>query len=476
MIIMKTTIKQKLMGIALSVLSITAFGQCAQITGLNVTYGANGTATITPSISGSTNPMLTTYYWQTSAGVSQTGWGSQGTFQFPANGFYNVCLTYNDSSTFCSQTYCDSVYITNMAATSCSAGFTYNTDSSCVTHFINTSVGSNLTYQWIINGTTYSTSINPNVSLPNGTYNAFLYTYSGGVFCDSTYQLVSVACGSTTPSGCNASYSYYRDSSCVTHFVNTSTGSNLSYSWNIDGTNYTTANPVVYLTSGYHSVTLYTFSNGVFCDSIGGNNSYLVNTCSTLPTLCNVNPNFTIFADSMNAGNYFAYNNSTASGPMTYLWDFGDGSTSNSVYPFHQYAVPGHYVICLTVTAQTGSVSCSGTYCDSSSVHRMASGFLMSQFQVLPQSVTGVKDQSIIKGFKAFPNPMADELSFEFELNSANHIMSYQLIDALGKVISKNNIVDSKTTINTSALDKGFYFLQIRDENGKAIKTTKLVK
>ena len=136
---MKTTMTQKLMGLALSLLSLTSFGQCAQITGLNVTYGANGTATIIPNMTGTTNPMLTTFYWQTSGGVSQTGWGSNETFQFPCNGYYWVCVQYNDSSSFCTDSFCESVNITNMWPTACSAGFSVYTDSSCVTDFVNTS-------------------------------------------------------------------------------------------------------------------------------------------------------------------------------------------------------------------------------------------------------------------------------------------------------------------------------------------------
>lgn len=477
--IMKTTITQKLMGLAFSLLSLASFGQCAQITGLNVTYGANGTATVIPSMTGSTSPMLTTYYWQSSAGVSQTGWGSQGEFQFPANGYYQVCVQYNDSSTFCTDYLCDSLHITNMSPNSCNAAFTYYTDSSCVTHFNNTSVGSNLTYQWVINGTTYTTSINPAVNLPNGNYNAFLYTYSNGVFCDSAYQNVYVNCGGGNPSGgCNASFSYYPDTtSCNTHFYNLSTGSNLTYEWRDMTGGFallsTLQNPSLTLSTGNHYIALYTYSNNQFCDSA----TALVSvTCSTLTPPCQANASFSLFADSTNTGNYFAYNLSSGTGSLSYLWDFGDGTTSTQQYPFHQYATPGHYVLCLTVTATNGSVTCSDTYCDSSSVHRMSSGFLMNQIQVIPQSVTSVKDQDLIKGFKTFPNPMGEELFIEIELNATSHTINYQLVDALGKVITKNSMTDSKATIKTSALDKGFYFLQVTDEKGSMLKTTKLVK
>ena len=41
-----------------------------------------------------------------------------------------------------------------------------------------------------------------------------------------------------------------------------------------------------------------------------------------------------------------------ASGENSYLWDFGDGSTSKEANPSHLYAQPGTYNACLTVTSQ----------------------------------------------------------------------------------------------------------------------------
>lgn len=54
-------------------------------------------------------------------------------------------------------------------------------------------------------------------------------------------------------------------------------------------------------------------------------------------------------------------NNSTSSSPMTFLWSFGDGTTSTQQNPMHQYIPVGTYWTCLTVTDSCGSQ----TYCDS---------------------------------------------------------------------------------------------------------------
>lgn len=43
--------------------------------------------------------------------------------------------------------------------------------------------------------------------------------------------------------------------------------------------------------------------------------------------------------------------------PSTYLWDFGDGQSSNSKDPVHSYAKKGIYNVCLTITSVNGCVS-----------------------------------------------------------------------------------------------------------------------
>ena len=477
---MKTTITKKLLGLALSVFSIAAAAQCPNIVNLSVAYGAPGTATITPTFSGTVNSTLTTYYWQTTPTATQTSqsYQSTGIFQFPANGTYTVCLNYSDSLNGCwSNQYCTTVSISNVTATACNAAFTSYTDSSCVTHLVNNSVGNNLTYDWWINGSNYS-SANPTVNLSNGSYNAVLFTYSSGTFCDSTSQFITVSCGgggTTTP--CQASFYTYTDSSCITHFVNTSTGSSYGV-WYINGMTYTASpSPAVALSNGIQYATLYSYtSGGSFCDSLTQMVNVSCGSGTTTPVGCQASSSFYIFADSTNAGNYFAYNYASGTGALSYAWNFGDASPiSTQQYPFHQYAVPGQYVVCLTVTATSGTTTCSDTYCDSSSVHRIASGFLMSQVSVIPSSVTSIKQTEKEIALKAFPNPITDELTIEATTTNDSKL-TFVLVDALGRLILTGNLNNSKTTINTSNLEKGFYSLCITNEKGSSLKTIKLVK
>lgn len=453
-----------------------SFAQVTCPTTLTVSATSNTNGDVAGAISLNSPPTSSgVYMWSISNGSSVTYYNSTSsthTFANMPSGTYSVCAEYNDSIYACTAYgNCAILTVTNTNTVNCLASYSYYTDSSCVTHFSNTSTGMSLSYEWydMAGGfTLLSTQQNPNIWLSAGTHYIALYTYSSGQFCDSVTHTIAVNCNTTTPT-CNASFSYYTDSTnCLTFFYNSSTGANLTYQWN-DMSNgalvlSTQPTPTLSLSPGLHSIKLYVLSNGYVCDS----------TIQQVNVNCNGNPSggcnasFQIFADSANPGNYFAYDLSTGTG-LSYLWDFGDGTTSTQQYPFHQYAVLGHYVVCLTVT---GTNSCTSTFCDSSSVHKTAG---MSSLHVIPNTVTGINEVSVVKTLKAYPNPMTDELNVEIETNIHDNL-AYTLTDNLGRTIVKNDITSPQLKISTASLDKGFYFLSVSDKNGKALKTIKLVK
>lgn len=389
------TIFKNIMIITLSVFSLSSSAQCPSITNINSTLGANGTATLSASISGSINPAQNGIYWQIYSNTTISAYGQQTTFQFPANGTYSVCVSLTDTTNACSTNQlCDVIQITNMSANSCIAGFSYYTDSACVTHFTNNSMGSNLTYQWYNqsnNSTLVGSTSNLNLNLPNGTHNISLYTFSNGQNCDSITQAVTVSCGSNT----------------------------------------------------------------------------------TTPTGCQTNASFTLFSDSVTIGNFFAYNTSTGNGVLSYLWDFGDGNTSTQQYPFHQYATPGQYIICLQVTSNTNGQTCTSYYCDSSSVGQRTTGFLMSSLSVMA-SPTSIKENDFTK-INAYPNPLSDELTLDLGVINEKSL-SYIIIDALGRTVSKGLIENTIHKITTSDYQKGFYTLLLFDNSGNIKMTKKLIK
>lgn len=401
------------------------------------------------------------------------------------NNYGNYVVTLNVYSPSNTVTPCgsSSQSITISAGTVCQAAYTYTNGNCWGVTLVNNSTGTGNNYFWDFgDGTTSTTSslYFTHQYTANGSYVIKLDVYSPSntvTPCSSTQNTFAINCASLT---CQAAYSYTSNANCNgAFFVNNSTGAGNTYFWDFgDGTTNITTSSAWFAhyfpANGSYVVKLdvYSPSNTVTpCSSI--QHTLSIN-CATLA--CQANSQFTLFADTANAGNYFAYNSSTGNGTLSYLWNFGDGNTSTQQYPFHQYAVPGQYVVCLQVTSTTGTVSCSDTYCDSSSVHRMAAGFQMSSISVIPQTVTGIKQNELVKSLAAYPNPFNDELAIEVELNSNTSNISYEVYDALGKVVLKNKITDSKTILNTSALNNGFYFLSVKDENGNTLRSLKIVK
>lgn len=76
---------------------------------------------------------------------------------------------------------------------------------------------------------------------------------------------------------------------------------------------------------------------------------------NSTPGIFDNKPNFAITNSSACAG-AFSFTNSSASTflPNTYLWNFGDGSTSTSVSPNHTYVTQGTYYATLTATDFNG--------------------------------------------------------------------------------------------------------------------------
>lgn len=496
--------KHFLVGLVLSTMAFTTWAQAPCPTSVSVTILSNtndGHLVVSQNYAVSTASVVHNVYtlsnqWYTAYNHSY-GYSGNAQFSNVPSGTYTLCVqdsTYIYGSGFCPViSDCMQVVVTNtVVAPSCQASFyTYTDSTTCVTHFMNTSiVGDSLSlpnsvsYSWFVDGVLYSQSKNHESQLANGNHYVILYTYSGGSLCDSVSQYITSSCsGDTiiTPPSCQASFYTYTDSTtCLTHFVNTSTGTNGLCQWNIDGVLYPGIwNPVLSLSSGGHYAMLFNYSNGSLCDSLS---QYITVSCSgdtiITPPVCQANAQFVVFSDSVNAGNYFVYHFSTGTGNVSYLWDFGDGTTSTQPYPFHQYDTPGQYILCLTVTATNGSLTCTDTQCDSSSVGRkVASGFLMNQIKVLsPVVSTEIKESEIFKTAKAFPNPMSDELTIEVELTETDAALSYTIVDAMGRIVIHNLLSNSKTSVNTSHLEKGLYFLTISNKNGNSVKTMKLIK
>ena len=140
--------------------------------------------------------------------------------------------------------------------------------------------------------------------------------------------------------------------------------------------------------------------------------------------------------------------------PIEWLWDFGDGSTSTDQNPFHVYAMPGTYEVCLTVTNAGGM----DTTC-----------------KTILIETTSVSEPTWAKQIQLLPNPVEDHLSVLFqELPDGN--VELNIKSALGQTIGNAKSVSRLTNrLETNQLSSGVYFLEIRkgEELVKAIRFVK---
>ena len=135
-------------------------------------------------------------------------------------------------------------------------------------------------------------------------------------------------------------------------FRDLSTGIPSSWSWDFgDGTSSNEQNPShVYAASGTYTVTL-TVGNQLGGDSLTFTDFVLVDVIPPVADFAadpssGLSPLAVQFQDLSSGGI-----------PDTWLWDFGDGTSSNLAQPAHVYATSGYYSVSLTVTNAYGSSS-----------------------------------------------------------------------------------------------------------------------
>ncbi len=225
------------------------------------------------------------------------------------------------------------------ASTQCTKGslFTFNNTSTS---------GVGVTYHWDFGDNSTHNIANPTKIYSNpGTYTIVLtVTTSGGT--STATQIVTVK---PSPS---VSFSSSVAGSVATFTNNTTISSGtVAYSWDFaDGFTSVAPNPIKSFADGSYAVKLIATSNLGCVDSA-------TNTVSVgaLPTSA-----FTVSSATTqcsNSDNFTFSNTSTTGVGVTYLWNFGDGTTSTLASPTKSYTGAGTFTVSLTVTNAVGSVT-----------------------------------------------------------------------------------------------------------------------
>ncbi|MFZ1691685.1 MAG: PKD domain-containing protein [Flavobacteriales bacterium] len=180
----------------------------------------------------------------------------------------------------------------------------------------------------------------------------------------------------------------------------------------------------------------------------------------------------------------WVWNLSSGTGPMTYFWDFGDGSTSNVAYPSHTYSGNGPYLLCLTIADASGctSVSCDSITMDGNGILQgmvleedaVASAARQDGFTINVQNplTMAVSEASTLSNAALWPNPTTGELNLAL-VSLSNGAIDIAIHDVSGRVVlsERRTVATGRNqhSFNADALPAGMYTLRAMDQKGKAI-------
>jgi PKD repeat protein len=216
--------------------------------------------------------------------------------------------------------------------------------------FTNGSVvtGTNISYSWNFNDGTTSTLVSPTHTFTAaGSYNVILTVTSSAGTSVSNQNVVVYP--QPVPS-----FTIANTGSAYT-FINTSTiasGAIASAVWtSSDGNGFTGNQYNQTFAPGNYTVKLVATSDNGCSEEITQIIAYATP----------ISANFSISGTALtscfdNTNNYTFTNSSTTGAGISYLWEFGDGTTSTSYSPSHQYATSGSYIVRLRVSDGSQSV------------------------------------------------------------------------------------------------------------------------
>lgn len=298
-------------------------------------------------------PPSSTFEWDfgpNATPTSATGLNVNGV-TFSTTGNLPVTLTGDNGE--CEATFTESIYIFPEPI----AGMVLPTNYECNGLTLNFGNNSQNTseYQWDfgVAGTTTdeSTAFAPSFTFPSGgTYTIQLVAGTSGECYDTTTQQITVydplSISFTNP-----------DSLCIVDnsidFDATATGPNITtYLWNFGpNANPSTAttldvNDVTFSTHGLHPVSVTASFNSC---SVTANGSVFLFREPEVNFAVEPGPHCVPSVVSF-------YDQSTSDVPLSYVWNFGDGSSSNQQNPSHLYSTVGSYSVSLEIIASYGCV------------------------------------------------------------------------------------------------------------------------
>ncbi len=295
------------------------------------------------------NQTITSWSWD-------FGDGNTSSLQEPVHTYANTgmyLVTLSITADTCSSSFTLVVYVDNIVINDCESYFYYYMDwlDPMSFHFVDISYSNAPITSWSWNfgdGTTSSQPSPTHIYANTGFYQVTLSIIADT--CVSSYTDFVYVDGQGYPD-CQADFYYDQDwtNPLMLFFYDGSYGSQTVNSWFWefgDGSSSTQQNPThTYATTGSYSVSL-----SIVADSCTSTEIYVVYVDTTGFPDCQADFYYDqSWTDPMT---FSFYDYSFSIDPITsWLWDFGDGSTSSLQNPQHTYITPGFYEVSLIIEA-----------------------------------------------------------------------------------------------------------------------------
>ncbi|PCJ23989.1 MAG: hypothetical protein COA97_10655 [Flavobacteriales bacterium] len=168
---------------------------------------------------------------------------------------------------------------------------------------------------------------------------------------------------------------------------------------------------------------------------------------------CLATASFYTYVDTTGQYGVIVMNTSVGNNP-SYLWGFGDGTTSTQPYPQHTYSSPGTYNLCLTVTDVN---NCSNYFCDTITITSPIT------INITSPLITNIQQELIQESsnqFIAYPNPTSEILTVDLGISYLSVLAIIN--NVLGETLTTHRVNNkSVINLNLSSLTPGVYFINI---------------
>ncbi len=231
-----------------------------------------------------------------------------------------------------------------------------------------------------------------------------------------------------------ANFSFSDQGMGTVDFTDLSANQPTSWFWDFgDGGTSTEQNPQYIFTSpGAYNVCL-TVTNGAGSDMV----------CMEVVIVFAPTADFSFTDQSMGT---FDFMDLSSNNPTSWLWEFGDGNTSNLQNPQHTFATSGMYEVCLTVTNSAGSdMTC----------------------QTLDVMVTSTTDIFNELDIEVYPNPASDQVMLDLEILEWQGSLSLEWYNTLGQPSTKIEVLKNGVYVfDVSDWSSGHYYYYLKDRQG----------